>query len=63
VPTLIIAGDEDTVVPASEARVMHEAIAGSQFEVLTGAGHLSNIERPAAFNHVTGEFLFQAVNA
>jgi 3-oxoadipate enol-lactonase len=63
VPTLIIAGEEDTIVPASEARVMHEAIAGSRFEVLAGAGHLSNIERPAAFNHVTGEFLFQAVNA
>jgi 3-oxoadipate enol-lactonase len=63
VPTLIIAGDEDTTIPASEARVMHEAIAGSRFEVLPAAGHLSNVERPAAFNHVTGEFLAQAVYA
>jgi pimeloyl-ACP methyl ester carboxylesterase len=60
VPTLIIAGEEDTTIPASEARVMHEAIAGSRFEVLSAAGHLSNIERPAAFNHVVGEFLAQA---
>jgi 3-oxoadipate enol-lactonase len=63
VPTLIIAGDEDTTVPASEARLMHEAIAGSRFEVLAAAGHLSNIERPAAFNHVTGEFLARALQA
>lgn len=61
VPTLIIAGDEDVIVPASEARVMHEEIAGSRLEVLMGAGHLSNIERPAAFNHVIGEFLLQSV--
>lgn len=63
VPTLIIAGDEDAVIPASEARAMHEAISGSRFELLAGAGHLSNIERPAAFNHVTGEFLAQTVYA
>ena len=25
--------------------------------VITGAGHLSNLERPAAFNHVFSEFL------
>jgi pimeloyl-ACP methyl ester carboxylesterase len=25
--------------------------------VIEGAGHLSNFERPAAFNHVTSEFL------
>jgi len=60
VPTLIIAGEEDTSIPASEARVMHKAIAGSRFEVLPAAGHLSNVERPAAFNHVMGEFLAQA---
>jgi 3-oxoadipate enol-lactonase len=63
VPTLIISGDEDTIVPPSEARTMHEAIAGSRLEVLAGAGHLSNVERPAAFNHVTGEFLLQAACA
>ena len=57
VPTLIVVGDEDVLTPPSEARAMHERIAGSRLEVLTGAGHVSNVERPAAFNHVVSEFL------
>ena len=57
VPTLIVTGDEDTVIPIEEARSMHGAISGSTLELITGAGHLSNIERPAAFNHVVSEFL------
>ena len=57
VPTLIIVGDEDVLTPPSEARAMHERIAGSRLEILAGAGHVSNVERPASFNHVASEFL------
>ena len=57
VPTLIIVGEEDALTPVTEARAMHAAIPLSRLEVLTGAGHVSNLERPAAFNHVTSEFL------
>lgn len=57
VPVLIVAGDEDALIPASESRAMHAAIRGSRLEVITQAGHLSNLERPAAFNHVVSEFL------
>lgn len=57
VPTLIITGDEDTVIPVDEARSMHSAIRGSTLEVISGAGHLSNLERPAAFNHVVSEYV------
>lgn len=57
VPTLIVAGDEDAVVPRREAEAMHAAIPGSRLEVIRGAGHVSNAERPAAFNAVLSEFL------
>ena len=57
VPTLIVVGDEDVLTPPSEARAMHAHIAGSRLEVLAGAGHVSPLERPAAFNQVLGEFL------
>jgi pimeloyl-ACP methyl ester carboxylesterase len=57
VPTLIVVGDEDVLTPPKESRSMHEAIAGSRLEVLARAGHLSNVERPAAFNTVVSEFL------
>lgn len=57
VPTLIVVGEEDALTPVAESRAMHQAIRGSRLEVLAGAGHVSNVERPAAFNHVLSEFL------
>ena len=57
VPTLIVVGDEDVLTPPSEAEILHEAIRGSRLEVIEHAGHVSNMERPAAFNHVLSEFL------
>lgn len=57
VPTLIVVGEEDVLTPVEEARAMHEAIRGSRLEVIAGAGHVSNVERPATFNHVLSEFL------
>lgn len=57
VPTLIVVGDEDVITPPKEARRLAELIRGSRLEILKGAGHLSNLERPAAFNTVMSEFL------
>ncbi|HEU6449910.1 MAG TPA: alpha/beta fold hydrolase [Gemmatimonadaceae bacterium] len=59
VPTVVITGENDAIVPVSEARAMSDAIRHSFFEVLPSAGHLSNLERPAAFNTVFSEFLAQ----
>ena len=63
VPTLVVAGEEDVITPPKEARALHQEIAGSRLEILSGAGHLSNIERPAAFNAVLGEFLHSSESA
>jgi pimeloyl-ACP methyl ester carboxylesterase len=57
VPTLVVVGEEDTLTPVAEARALHEGIAASRLEILSQAGHLSNLERPAAFNTVVTEFL------
>jgi len=57
IPTLIVVGDEDALTPVRESRAMHAAIPGSRLEIVTGAGHLPNVERPAAFNHLLSEFL------
>jgi pimeloyl-ACP methyl ester carboxylesterase len=57
VPTLIVVGEEDVLTPPREAMAMHAAIEGSRLEVIPRAGHVSNIERPAAFNHVVSDFL------
>jgi len=57
VPTLVVAGGEDALAPEREVRAMQAAIPGSRLEVIAGAGHLANLERPASFNHVLSEFL------
>lgn len=57
VPALVVVGEEDALTPPSEARAMHEGIAGSRLEVIAGAGHASAFERPSAFSLVLGDFL------
>lgn len=60
VPTLVITGSEDRVAPPSHARAMAEAIPGARFVEIEGAGHISNIEAPDAFNAALGAFLADA---
>lgn len=57
VPTLVVVGSEDVLTPPSEAEILHRGIRNSRLEVIEHAGHVSNYERPAAFNHVVSEFL------
>jgi pimeloyl-ACP methyl ester carboxylesterase len=57
VPALVVVGDEDALTPPKEARALQAGIPGSRLEILKRAGHLTNIERPAAFNTVVSEFL------
>ncbi len=56
IPCLLIAGSEDGPRPVS-MNTMHQRIHNSRFAVISGAGHLPNVEQPAAFNRVVGEFL------
>lgn len=57
VPTLLVVGEEDAITPVAEAQAMQREIAGSRVEVIPGAGHLSNLEQPDAFNAVLEDFL------
>lgn len=56
-PALIMVGSEDAITPPSDSKAMHERIADSELEIIEGAGHLSNIERPAEFNRALYAFL------
>lgn len=57
VPTLVVLGEEDELVPPEESRRMAEAIPGAETAVLAECGHLGNLERPADFNGALGGFL------
>ena len=59
VPTLIVAGAEDTLIPLAAMQQMHDAIKGSQFQTIDAAGHLPSLEQPAAFDAVMQAFLRQ----
>ena len=56
-PTLILVGEQDVVTPPDVGAEMHRAIAGSELVVIPGAGHLPNLEQPAAFNEALARFL------
>jgi 3-oxoadipate enol-lactonase len=57
VPTLVIAGSDDQLIPAAEARVMAEAIPNAHFATIPGAGHLAPIEQAVNTARVIREFL------
>lgn len=57
IPTLVLVGEEDLLTPISDAEIMANAIPNARLEVIRGAGHLSNLEQPLAFNAALLEFL------
>lgn len=59
VPTLVLVGREDRVTPPAAAQFLAEHIRGASLIQIPGAGHLSNIEQPEAFNRALGTFLEQ----
>lgn len=57
VPTLVIAGEEDTISSPEVMGEMAGKISDSSHHTLSGAGHLSNMEAPAEFNDALKDFL------
>ncbi len=57
VPSLIITGSADTLMPLPTSEAMRDAIPGGRLVVIPDAAHLPNIEAPERFNAVVGDFL------
>jgi pimeloyl-ACP methyl ester carboxylesterase len=57
VPTLITVGSDDVFIPKTSAGVLQAGIRNAQLRVIQDTGHVSNLERPAEYNDVLGEFL------
>ena len=56
-PVLIVAGDEDALVPAQESRAMAQAIPGAKLEIIPQAGHLVNLEQPEIFQRLVASWI------
>ena len=55
-PTLIIWGEEDTVIPISDGRKLHDSILNSRLVVLKDCGHVPSEEKPELFAELVTEF-------
>jgi len=55
-PALFLVGEKDGTTPVT-MRQMHQALPGSAFVGLEGAGHISNLDRPAEFTRAITQFL------
>ncbi len=59
VPTLVIWGEQDEMIPVELGRRIHRLIAGSRLQVIPKCGHLPALEKPAEFVRCVLEFLGQ----
>jgi pimeloyl-ACP methyl ester carboxylesterase len=55
-PTLIVWGERDSIIPVAHGAAAHAAMPGSRFEVFPGAGHMPHDADPERFAALLTEF-------
>ena len=56
-PSFIIWGERDPIIPADHGRTAHAAMPGSWLEVIPGAGHFPQLEDPLLFADLLADFV------
>jgi 3-oxoadipate enol-lactonase len=56
-PALVVVGSLDAITPPADAELLKREIRDSRLEIIEGAGHVSNLERPSEFNSALEKFL------
>jgi poly(3-hydroxyalkanoate) depolymerase len=56
-PTLVLAGDDDPIVPLINGRILARRIPDARLHVVRGGGHLLLLERPAQVAALVADFL------
>jgi pimeloyl-ACP methyl ester carboxylesterase len=56
-PTLILWGESDRIIPVHHGAEAHEAMPGSHFETFAGAGHFPHRDDPARFARALDDFI------
>lgn len=57
VPTLVIVGESDALIPVDVAEGMAKALPNARLDVVPNAGHVANMENPEVFNRALAQFL------
>jgi pimeloyl-ACP methyl ester carboxylesterase len=55
-PTLIVWGEKDSIIPVSHGEAAHEAMPGSRLEIFPDAGHMPHHDDPKRFAKVLTQF-------
>lgn len=56
-PVLVMADNDDQLIPVTNAHFLHNAIPGSRLELFEGGGHLFMLSHPEKFAETLGDFL------
>jgi pimeloyl-ACP methyl ester carboxylesterase len=57
IPTLVVWGTKDRMIPAWHATTAQQSIADSRVVLFEGAGHFPHLDQPARFAQVLGDFM------
>jgi pimeloyl-ACP methyl ester carboxylesterase len=57
IPTLIVWGERDPLIPVAHAYAAHEATPGSRLEVMEGCGHFPHLDDPDGFSDIFDDFM------
>lgn len=57
VPTLVVWGQQDSLMPVEHAQVAQSGIPGAKVHIFDRCGHMPQMEHPEAFNALVREFL------
>src|SRR5205807_1646759 len=57
VPTLIVWGSRDRIIPVEHGHATADAVPGSRLEIFEGSGHFPHADQPERFTSLLGEFV------
>jgi len=56
IPACVIVGQNDVLTPPQEARILSDLLPDSELHIVSGSGHLTNMENPEVFNSIVANF-------
>ncbi|MEZ0225211.1 MAG: alpha/beta fold hydrolase [Alphaproteobacteria bacterium] len=58
IPVLVVGGAEDKLIPSALQEEIHQKIGQSRLRIISGAGHITQMEKPDEMTSVLAEFFF-----
>ena len=57
IPTMLVWGEDDPIIPVAHAHQAHDAMPGSRLEIMDGCGHYPHCEDPKRFVRILLDFM------